>query len=109
VLDRFLKLKVGFLEAGVVPAYWMERFDENVTAQIRNGTAQAAAERIHQGPSLLLHLRRRGIGAALVIEQFGDECMMYASDYPAGHGMATTSAKSCAARISRAKPENSRG
>ena len=66
VLDRFPKLKVGFLEAGVgfLP-YWMERFDEKyLLRKVRDGAAQDAAERIYQRSPLLLHLRRRRIGVA---------------------------------------------
>jgi len=84
VLDRFPKLKVGFLEAGVgfLP-YWMERFDEKYLLR------KSEMEPLKMLPSEYLKDHRcyftcEGEESALplVIEQFGDECMMYASDYP---------------------------
>ena len=84
VLDRFPKLKVGFLEAGVgwLP-YWMERFDEKYLKR------KAEMEPLAMLPSEYVKTHRcyftcEGEESALplVIEQFGDECMMYASDYP---------------------------
>ena len=84
VLDRFPKLKVGFLEAGVgfLP-YWMERFDEKYLIR------KAEMEPLKMLPSEYIKDHRcyftcEGEESALplVIEQFGDECMMYASDYP---------------------------
>ncbi len=84
VLDRFPKLKVGFLEAGVgfLP-YWMERFDEKYQRR------KSEMEPLKMLPSEYIKDRRcyftcEGDESALplVIEQFGDRCMMYASDYP---------------------------
>ncbi|HEY6367522.1 MAG TPA: amidohydrolase family protein [Candidatus Binatia bacterium] len=84
VLDRFPKLKVGFLEAGVgfLP-YWMERFDEKYLKR------KSEMEPLKMLPSEYVKNHRcyftcEGEESALplVIEQFGDECMMYASDYP---------------------------
>ena len=84
VLDRFPKLKVGFLEAGVgfLP-YWMERFDEKYLLR------KSEMEPLKMLPSEYLKDHRcyftcEGEESVLplVIEQFGDECMMYASDYP---------------------------
>jgi predicted TIM-barrel fold metal-dependent hydrolase len=84
VLDRFPKLKVGFLEAGVgfLP-YWMERFDEKYLLR------KAEMEPLKMLPSEYIKAGRcyftcEGEESALplVIEQFGDQCMMYASDYP---------------------------
>ena len=84
VLDRFPKLKVGFLEAGVgfLP-YWMERFDEKYLKR------KSEMEPLKMLPSEYVKNNRcyftcEGEESALplVIEQFGDECMMYASDYP---------------------------
>jgi Predicted metal-dependent hydrolase of the TIM-barrel fold len=84
VLDRFPKLKVGFLEAGVgfLP-YWMERFDEKYLLR------KSEMEPLKLLPSEYIKDHRcyftcEGEESALplVIEQFGDECMMYASDYP---------------------------
>jgi predicted TIM-barrel fold metal-dependent hydrolase len=84
VLDRFSTLKVGFLEAGVgfLP-YWMERFDEKYLLR------KSEMERLKLLPSEYIKDHRcyftcEGEESALplVIEQFGDECMMYASDYP---------------------------
>jgi predicted TIM-barrel fold metal-dependent hydrolase len=84
VLDRFPKLKVGFLEAGVgwLP-YWMERFDEKYRMR------QSEMEALKMMPSEYLKHNRcyftcEGEESALplTIEIFGDECMMYASDYP---------------------------
>jgi len=84
VLERFPKLKVGFLEAGVgfLP-YWMERFDEKYLLR------KSEMEPLKILPSEYIKDHRcyftcEGEESALplVIEQFGDECMMYASDYP---------------------------
>jgi predicted TIM-barrel fold metal-dependent hydrolase len=84
VLDRFPKLKVGFLEAGVgfLP-YWMERFDEKYLIR------KSEMEPLKLLPSEYIKDHRcyftcEGEESALplVIEKFGDECMMYASDYP---------------------------
>jgi uncharacterized protein len=84
VLDRFPKLKVGFLEAGVgfLP-YWMERFDEKYLLR------KSEMEPLKMLPSEYIKSKRcyftcEGEESALplVIEQFGNECMMYASDYP---------------------------
>jgi uncharacterized protein len=84
VLDRFPRLKVGFLEAGVgfLP-YWMERFDEKFLLR------RAEMEPLKMLPSEYIKDHRcyftcEGEESALplVIKQFGDECMMYASDYP---------------------------
>ena len=84
VLDRFPRLKVGFLEAGVgfLP-YWMERFDEKYLLR------KSEMESLKMLPSEYIKDHRcyftcEGEESALplVIEQFGDECMMYASDYP---------------------------
>jgi uncharacterized protein len=84
VLDRFPKLKVGFLEAGVgfLP-YWMERFDEKYLKR------KSEMEPLKMLPSEYVKNNRcyftcEGEESALplVIDQFGDQCMMYASDYP---------------------------
>ena len=84
VLDRFPKLKVAFLEAGVgwLP-YWMERFDEKYLRR------KSEMEPLNMLPSEYVKNNRcyftcEGEESALplVIEQFGDQCMMYASDYP---------------------------
>ena len=84
VLDRFPKLKVGFLEAGVgwLP-YWMERFDEKYLMR------KSEMEPLKMMPSDYVKQNRcyftcEGEESALplTIEIFGDECMMYASDYP---------------------------
>jgi predicted TIM-barrel fold metal-dependent hydrolase len=84
VLDRFAKLRVGFLEAGVgfLP-YWMERFDEKYCLR------KSEMEPLKMLPSEYIKAGRcyftcEGEESALplVIERFGDECMMYASDYP---------------------------
>jgi predicted TIM-barrel fold metal-dependent hydrolase len=84
VLDRFPKLKVGFLEAGVgwLP-YWMERFDEKYLMR------KSEMEPLKMMPSDYVKQNRcyftcEGEESALplAIEIFGDECMMYASDYP---------------------------
>ena len=84
VLDRFPKLRVGFLEAGVgfLP-YWMERFDEKYLRR------KSEMEPLRMLPSEYIKDGRcyftcEGEESALplVIEQFGDQCMMYASDYP---------------------------
>jgi hypothetical protein len=84
VLDRFPKLKVGFLEAGVgwLP-YWMERFDEKYLMR------KSEMEPLKMLPSEYVKQNRcyftcEGEESALplTIEIFGDRCMMYASDYP---------------------------
>jgi len=84
VLDRFPKLQVAFLEAGVgwLP-YWMERFDEKYLKR------KSEMEPLKMLPSEYVKNNRcyftcEGEESVLplVIEQFGDECMMYASDYP---------------------------
>ena len=84
VLDRFPKLRVAFLEAGVgfLP-YWMERFDEKYLKR------KSEMEPLEMLPSEYVKTNRcyftcEGEESALplVIEQFGDDCMMYASDYP---------------------------
>src|SRR5262249_28980180 len=84
VLDRFPKLKVAFLEAGAgfLP-YWMERFDEKYLKR------KSEMEPLKMLPSEYIKTNSCYFTSeaeesvlALVIEQFGDECMMYASDYP---------------------------
>ncbi|HEY7556559.1 MAG TPA: amidohydrolase family protein [Candidatus Binatia bacterium] len=84
VLDRFPRLKVGFLEAGVgwLP-YWMERFDEKYLMR------KSEMEPLKMMPSDYVKQNRcfftcEGEESALplTIEIFGDQCMMYASDYP---------------------------
>jgi predicted TIM-barrel fold metal-dependent hydrolase len=84
VLDRFPRLRVGFLEAGVgfLP-YWMERFDEKYLLR------KSEMEPLSMLPSEYIKAGRcyftcegEESALSLVIEQFGDECMMYASDYP---------------------------
>jgi predicted TIM-barrel fold metal-dependent hydrolase len=84
VLDRFPKLRVGFLEAGVgwLP-YWMERFDEKYLMR------KSEMEPLKMLPSEYVKQTRcyftcEGEESALplTIEIFGDDCMMYASDYP---------------------------
>lgn len=84
VLDRFPRLRAAFLEAGVgwVP-YWMDRFDEKY--QARN----AEMEPLKMLPSEYVKANRcfftcEGEESALLlmIERFGDDCIMYASDYP---------------------------
>ena len=84
VLDRFPKLKVAFLEAGVgwLP-YWMERFDEKYLMR------KSEMEPLKMLPSDYVKQNRcyftcEGEESALplTIEIFGDQCMMYASDYP---------------------------
>jgi predicted TIM-barrel fold metal-dependent hydrolase len=84
VLDRFPRLRVGFLEAGVgfLP-YWMERFDEKYLLR------KSEMEPLKMLPSEYIKAGRcyftcegEESALSLVIEQFGDECMMYASDYP---------------------------
>jgi len=84
VLDRFPELRIGFLEAGVgfLP-YWMERFDEKYLLR------KSEMEPLKLLPSEYIKDHRcyftcegEESPLPLVIEQFGDECMMYASDYP---------------------------
>ena len=84
VLDRFPRLRVGFLEAGVgwVP-YWMDRFDE----KYHKRTAEPLRSELL--PSEYLRANRcyftcEGEESALplFVERFGDRCVMYASDYP---------------------------
>lgn len=84
VLDRFPKLKVAFLEAGVgwVP-YWMDRFDEKYHAR------KSEMEPLKMLPSEYIKANRcyftcecEESALPLMISRFGDECIMYASDYP---------------------------
>jgi predicted TIM-barrel fold metal-dependent hydrolase len=84
VLDRFPKLQVAFLEAGVgwVP-YWMDRFDEKYHKR------KAEMEPLKMLPSDYIKANRcfftcEGEESALplMIERFGDDCILYASDYP---------------------------
>lgn len=84
VLDRFPKLKVAFLEAGVgwVP-YWMDRFDEKYQAR------KAEMAPLQMLPSEYVKANRcyftcEGEESALplMMERFGDDCILYASDYP---------------------------
>lgn len=84
VLDRFPRLKVAFLEAGVgwVP-YWMDRFDEKYHKRRSEMTP------LKMLPSEYVKANRcfftcEGEESALpfMIERFGDDCILYASDYP---------------------------
>jgi predicted TIM-barrel fold metal-dependent hydrolase len=84
VLDRFPKLKVAFLEAGVgwIP-YWMDRFDEKYHKR------QPELPKLEMKPSEYIRAGRcfftcEGEESALpfMIERFGDDCILYASDYP---------------------------
>jgi uncharacterized protein len=84
VLDRFPKLNVAFLEAGVgwVP-YWMDRFDEKYHMR------KSEMEPLRMLPSEYVKANRcyftcegEESGLRLAIDCFGDECIMYASDYP---------------------------
>ncbi|HEX9444468.1 MAG TPA: amidohydrolase family protein [Candidatus Binatia bacterium] len=84
VLDRFPRLKVAFLEAGVgwVP-YWMDRFDEKYHKR------RAEMAPLKMPPSEYIRANRcfftcEGEESALAftIERFGDDCILYASDYP---------------------------
>jgi hypothetical protein len=84
VLDRFPRLKVAFLEAGVgwVP-YWMDRFDEKYHKR------RAEMAPLKMLPSEYIRAKRcfftcEGEESALpfMIERFGDDCILYASDYP---------------------------
>ena len=56
---------------------------KNISTQIRDGAAEDAAQRISSRTNRC-YFTCEGEESALplVIEQFGDECMMYASDYP---------------------------
>ena len=63
VLDRFPKLKVAFLEAGVgfLP-YWMERFDEKyLKRKSEMEPLKMLPSEYVNDQSLLLHVRRRRI------------------------------------------------
>ena len=84
VLDRFPELRVAFLEAGVgwVP-YWMDRFDEKYHKRNVEMTP------LKMLPSEYIKANRcfftcEGEESALplMIERFGDDCILYASDYP---------------------------
>jgi hypothetical protein len=59
------------------------------SSKIGDGAAQDAAQRVPQGPSLLLHLRRRGVGAAAgyrsIRRRVHDVCLRLSA---LGHGMA---------------------
>jgi uncharacterized protein len=84
VLDRFPRLKVAFLEAGIgwVP-YWMDRFDEKYHKR------RAEMPPLKMLPSEYIRAKRcfftcEGEESALafMIERFGDDAILYASDYP---------------------------
>jgi predicted TIM-barrel fold metal-dependent hydrolase len=85
VLDRFPKLRVGFLEAGIgwIP-YLMDRLDEEIE---KRGEEEAPALRAK--PSEYLTSGRCFFGVecgektiADAIRTTGDDCLLYASDYP---------------------------
>ncbi|MSQ28287.1 MAG: amidohydrolase [Dehalococcoidia bacterium] len=91
VLDAFPKLRVGFLEAGIgwLP-YWQELMDRGFAEQritsrsakrsdVRRITDYIKAGNIYVGTEL----DERGLGE--FVEEFGDECLMYASDLPHAH------------------------
>jgi predicted TIM-barrel fold metal-dependent hydrolase len=84
VLDRFPRLRVGFLEAGVgwVP-YWMDRFDE----KWKKRTAESRRSELLPSEYVLANrcyftCEPEETVLPLFVERFGDRCVMYASDYP---------------------------
>lgn len=90
VLDRFPKLKVGFFEAGVewVP-YWIDKL-ERLHRQPPGGLlkkdlpAKYAHEYIQEGRVYFsCELDEKRIPQ--VVEDIGDECILYASDIPHAH------------------------
>ena len=90
VLDRFPKLKVGFFEAGVgwVP-YWVDKL-ERLHHQPPGGLlkkdlpAKYAHEYIQEGRVYFsCELDEKRI--AQVVNDIGDECILYASDIPHAH------------------------
>jgi predicted TIM-barrel fold metal-dependent hydrolase len=84
VLDRFPKLKVAFLEAGVgwVP-YWMDRFDEKYHARkIEMDPLKSLPSEYIKSNRCLFTCEGEESALPLMIERFGDDCIMYASDYP---------------------------
>jgi hypothetical protein len=84
VLDRFPKLKVAFLEAGVgwVP-YWMDRFDEKYRARkIEMDSLEMLPSEYVKANRCFFTCEGEESALPLMIARFGDDCIMYASDYP---------------------------
>jgi predicted TIM-barrel fold metal-dependent hydrolase len=84
VLERFPRLRIGFLEAGAgwLP-YWIDRLDEHFELKPHH------VPRSTQPPSALMAGGRVYVSCdpdekalPYVVERFGDDCVLYASDYP---------------------------
>lgn len=92
ILDRFPKLRVGFLEAGIgwLP-YWEELIDrsfaeQRISSRLANRPVEARriTDYIKAGNIFVgTELDERGLGT--FVEEFGDDCLMYASDLPHAH------------------------
>ena len=84
LFERFPNLKVGFMEAGCgwVP-FWMEHMDEETELRARELPWLSAkpSEYLTSGRAFFgVEPEERLIG--LVAEHVGEDCLLYASDYP---------------------------
>jgi uncharacterized protein len=84
ILDRFPRLQLAFLEAGVgwVP-YWMDRFDEKWEKRTAETPRSELlpSEYVKAGRCYFTCEGEESV-LPLFLERFGDRCVMYASDYP---------------------------
>lgn len=100
VLDRFPKLRVGFLESGIgwVP-YWFERMDEHwaklshLVPQLKRAPSDWAKD-----PRVIFSCDPDEETLPLVLELIGDSQVMYASDYPHWDAMTPWTVKVIAER-----------
>ena len=85
VFDRHPTLRVAFLEAGVGWLPWfMERLGEHYESRgdwIPNGWRRPPAEYVAAG-NVVVTCEPDESGVPHVVETLGDECIMFASDYP---------------------------
>jgi len=83
MLERYPNVRFGFFEAGGcgwVP-YWTERLDEQIAR--RNSQDVLASDYVRHG-RLFFSCEPDEQNLAQVVEAVGDQCIMYASDYPHG-------------------------
>jgi predicted TIM-barrel fold metal-dependent hydrolase len=84
VLERHPRLRVAFLEAGVgwVP-YFVERMDEHFEKRGKQvpGCKRPPSEYVARG-QCYFSCEPEEAGIAMACAALGDECIMYASDYP---------------------------
>jgi hypothetical protein len=82
MLERYPNVRFAFLEAGCGWApYWIERLDEQIAS--RNPKDTPASEYLRQG-RIAFSCEPDEHALPQVVEAIGDECVMYASDYPHG-------------------------